>query len=416
MTEKFNWQFAALIGCAGILTNTFWVAFNAYVPIFLQSGHPLAETTTIAGFALSPFVANFIMTWDNIVHIFLNPWVGARSDRTWGRFGRRKPYLLIGFPIALVGFILIPYATSIAALMLFIMLTNFGTGLYRAPLRAWAGDFYAPTDRAKGESMLHLMGGVALIVVAVVGGRLFDSAGRAAPFWLTVGLMVVVFALIVLRVQEKEQVADSEVASSSADRQLSFLDFLKTLREPQNRNILWLSISILCYVAGHAALQANLGPFGVFEVNLTAGRAAQFLGFAALVYIVTAVPSSLLATRFGARRVMLAGTILYAVSAWLILQFAIDERSYLPPLLFTGFAWALVAVNGLPLMLNFGLRERAGLFTGLFFFAHQFANILGPLFAGGLIAYFDTQRMMLAFVTGAMLLAFVSLLQIKEST
>ena len=50
----------------------------------------------------------FIMTWDNIINIFVQPWVGNRSDHTWNRFGRRKPWILIGLPIALLGFRLNP--------------------------------------------------------------------------------------------------------------------------------------------------------------------------------------------------------------------------------------------------------------------------------------------------------------------
>ncbi len=408
MIEKFNWRFAALIGCAGILTNTFWVAFNAYVPIFLQSGHPLAETTTVAGFALSPFIANFIMTWDNIVHMFLNPWVGALSDRTWGRFGRRKPWLLLGFPIALVGFILIPYATSIAAIMLFIMLTNFGTGLYRAPLRAWTGDFFAPADRARGDSLVHVMAGLAVVAVSIVGGRLFDNIGRTAPFWLTVGLMLAVFALVVLRVQE-----DEGTATTKQDAPTSFLTFLRTLRQPHNRRVLWAASGVMCVVSAHAAFQANLTPFSVFELNVTTGRAGQLLGIAALIYIATALPSGLLATRFGARRVMLTGATLYGVSALLIMQFATDERSFLLPFLLTGFAWALVSVNALPLILNFDTSGRSGLFTGLFFFAFQLGNILGPLLAGAAISLFDSQRMMLAFVVVGMSLAFFAFYRVE---
>ena len=99
------------------------------------------QNAQVAGFALGPTLAYFIMTWDNILHMFLTPWAGAKSDTTWNRFGRRMPWVLVGLPLALIGFVLIPYATSLAAIMLFILLANFGTGIFRAPVRAWLGDF-----------------------------------------------------------------------------------------------------------------------------------------------------------------------------------------------------------------------------------------------------------------------------------
>ena len=49
------------------------------------------------------------MTWDNIINMFLQPWVGSRSDRTHTRFGRRKPWLMLGAPLAAFFFILVPF-------------------------------------------------------------------------------------------------------------------------------------------------------------------------------------------------------------------------------------------------------------------------------------------------------------------
>jgi Na+/melibiose symporter-like transporter len=42
------------------------------------------------------------------MNMFFQPWVGARSDRTRSRFGRRKPWLMAGAPIAALFFILVP--------------------------------------------------------------------------------------------------------------------------------------------------------------------------------------------------------------------------------------------------------------------------------------------------------------------
>jgi len=52
---------------------------------------------------LSGLVTGFILTWDNIINMFFQPWVGARSDQTRSRFGRRKPWLMLGAPLAVMG-------------------------------------------------------------------------------------------------------------------------------------------------------------------------------------------------------------------------------------------------------------------------------------------------------------------------
>lgn len=408
--NQFNWRSILLLGSMGIIANTIWVAFNAFVPIFLQAGHPLAPSAAVTGLALSPLVANFIMTWDNILHMLVSPWIGARSDSTWTRFGRRKPWLLIGFPITLLGFTLIPFASSVVTIMLFILLTNAGTSLYRAPIRAWVGDFFSPENRSKAESLSHLIGGIIAILVAYLGGRLFDTVNRSAPFLLASGIVLCAFVTAVLFVQETRP-----LATAKPQQQTTLESLTSALRGPQRWNIAWVAIATLCFNAAHAAFQANLAPFNVFELNINAGRSVQLLGIATILYTLTAVPAGLLATRFSARRVMLAGILLYTLSALTILQVAVDERSFLIPFLLTGLSWALIWVNALPLMLNLDTQDRPGLFTGLYFVAFQLANIVGPLCAGGLIALFDTQRAMLGFVVVAMLAAYAALFRVKES-
>ena len=86
-----------IIGLGFFTTGITWSLFNAYVPIFL-------------GYFGIPFVLiGFIMTLDNISAITLQPYIGAKSDKTWSeRFGRRIPYLLVGIPLAAFFFALIP--------------------------------------------------------------------------------------------------------------------------------------------------------------------------------------------------------------------------------------------------------------------------------------------------------------------
>ena len=65
--------------------------------------HILLREEAAAGLAAGRFFAKylsglilligFIMVWDNLLNMFLQPWVGARSDRTRSRLGRRKPVL-----------------------------------------------------------------------------------------------------------------------------------------------------------------------------------------------------------------------------------------------------------------------------------------------------------------------------------
>ncbi len=76
--QPFPWRRTFVLGFGFFGISIVWPLFNSLVPPFLED---LGLTTIVIG---------FIMTWDNIINMFFQPWVGSRSDRTRMRFGRRK--------------------------------------------------------------------------------------------------------------------------------------------------------------------------------------------------------------------------------------------------------------------------------------------------------------------------------------
>jgi maltose/moltooligosaccharide transporter len=190
-TKTFPWGRTILLGFGFLGLSIIWPIFNQFIPLFLQAGNPEFEKQLLAqghllpaitGFGLPPALAMFIMTWDNIINIFVQPWAGAKSDQTWNRFGRRKGWILLGAPVALVGFISIPLAKTVLAIMTFILITNFGMALFRSPTAAWLGDLYKPDQRSQANGIINMLGGLGGLMAYFGGGFLFNALGRMAPF------------------------------------------------------------------------------------------------------------------------------------------------------------------------------------------------------------------------------------------
>lgn len=59
-----------------------------------------------------PNKLGFFFILPPLAGMIVQPLVGKYSDRTWNRFGRRMPYLLIGAPAAAIVLILLPNAGS----------------------------------------------------------------------------------------------------------------------------------------------------------------------------------------------------------------------------------------------------------------------------------------------------------------
>lgn len=110
--------------------------FNHFVPVFLRE------------WGLTATLISFVLTWDNYLNMFMQPLVGQLSDNTHTRFGRRKPWVMGGAPIALTAFLFVPLAPSALAMMVAIFLTNFGNALFRSPGVALIGDLYPQANAA----------------------------------------------------------------------------------------------------------------------------------------------------------------------------------------------------------------------------------------------------------------------------
>lgn len=420
MEEKkgfpYGKTFVVAFGFLGI--TIVWSVFNAYIPIFLQAGNPEfiqqlldagREIPDVKGFGLAPAVAFFVMTWDNIINVFVQPWAGAKSDKTWNRFGRRKPWILIGAPIAAIAFIFIPLANTVLAVMVFILLTNFGMALFRSPTVAWLGDLFSPVERSKANGVINLMGGLGAAIALFGGGYVFDTYGRFWPFLIGSVLMLVVLGFALLWVKEPEQIEAVE------EKKRGVLDNLREIWQAENRSGIYILLSILLWFVAYEALSTGLSSFAVFVLGISPGRASMITTLMAVSFILFAIPSGLIATRVGRRKTInigLIGLVVLFGSGYFFIQ---SEATLAVVLVLGGICWALVNVNSLPLVYDYGDERRIGAFTGLYYFSSQSAAILGPVLSGALVQSMGSQyRWLWVFSTVFMFLAWVAMRGVRD--
>lgn len=419
--RRFTYSKTFIVGFGFLGISIIWPIFNQYIPLFLQAGNPqfeaqlLAEGRAIpdiAGFGLGPSLALFIMTWDNLINIFLQPWVGAQSDRTWNRFGRRKPWILLGLPIAAIGFILLPFAPTALALAAFILITNVGMALFRSPTVAWLGDLFPPDDRSKANGIINLMGGIGSLIAFLGGGYLFNNFGRAAPFIAGAILMVVALLVAVWRVREPRHLVEGD----DTEPVRSVMENLRLVAGRADRGGLYVLVGILLWFIAFNGLEAALSSFAVFSLGIAPGSASIYSASISLSFIVFALPAGLLGTSLGRRKVIMVGllglAVLFGVAFFLIQGAA----TFVVVLVVAGLFWAMVNVNSLPLVYDFGDERQIGAFTGLYYFSSQLAAVLGPTLGGIVVDVMgDQYRWMFPFSAIFMALALVVILRIRPT-
>ena len=417
--KKFNYGKTFLLGFGFLGISIIWPIFNQYIPIFLQAGNPEFERQLleagraipdIVGFGLAPSLAFFIMTWDNIINMFVQPWVGAKSDQTWNRFGRRKPWILMGAPVALLGFVFIPVAQSILAIAVFIFITSFGMALFRSPTAAWLGDLFEPNDRSKANGVINLMGGVGGLLAYFGGGILFNSFGRVAPF--VAGAIAMTVALVIVLIFVKEP---AKIETEASEEKPSVLENLRGVLDNPDRSGFYVLLGILFWFMAFNALETGLSSFAVFTLGMKAGTASIYAGLVTITFILFAVPAGSLGTKYGRGatiRVGLIGFMTLTLVGYFLIQ---NTITFAIVLVLIGAFWALVNVNSLPLVYDHGDEKRIGAFTGLYYLSSQFAAVLGPTLGGILVDTLNDQyRWLWLFAAVFMGVALVMMLRVKQ--
>jgi len=138
-----------------------------------------------------------------VTGLLIQPLIGAMSDGTWTRFGRRKPYFLFGALIASIAVLFMPYAPHLWMVVGLFWILDAGMNTAMEPYRALVGDKLNKKQRTVGyavqTSMLAggqmLAGLMPLIMLAV--GVSAETDGRSIPDIVKYSFVIGVVAILV---------------------------------------------------------------------------------------------------------------------------------------------------------------------------------------------------------------------------
>lgn len=370
---KFNYGKIFVLGFGFFGVSVIWSVYNAFVPIFLSEK-----------FGLAPALIGFFMTLDNIAALFIQPPVGAWSDRLRSPIGRRMPFILIGAPISALAFGIIPIA---AVLPLFVACTStllLSMALWRTPVVALMPDVTPSPKRSQANGIINFMGGVGAIIAFLLGSTLYKQNPNF-PFWMGSGLVIIAAALVLIFVREPKEYGKTET-------QPSMFESLKEVWKDQDKSAFRLFLAIFSWFIGYNAIEAFFTLYSVHHLNLNEADGASILGHLSIFFVLFALVAGLVGARIGRRVTISLGLMLMTTLIVIILVLPADTLAApvtkLPvlgtvrvisiPMMLAGVAWALININSLPMVVDLVENTRIGTFTGLYYLFSTLAAIAGP--------------------------------------
>jgi maltose/moltooligosaccharide transporter len=417
---KFSYGKVFLLGFGFFGVSVIWGVYNAFVPIFLANK-----------LGLEPAFIGFFMTLDNIAALFIQPPVGAWSDRLRTPIGRRLPFILAGAPITALAFGLIPIA---AVLPLFVACTStllLSAALWRTPVVALMPDITPSEKRSQANGIINFMGGIGTIIALQTGGMLYKIS-PAFPFWLGSALVVIAALIVFLFIKEPKDYLDTN------EPQPSMIESLREVLNDEEKSGARILFAIFFWFIGYSAVETFFTLYAQEHLGINAGDGATLLSVFPLFFVLFAIPSGFIAARTGRRVAISFGLILVAII--LALFYILPAGTLLRPisplplvgipltedgprmltvagvmLIFGGIGWAFVNINSLPMVVELTTAARIGTFTGLYYLFSTLSAIVGPNVNGWAIQLTnDNYNIIMLIAPFFMLVALVIMLGVRR--
>ncbi|MBI9050403.1 MAG: MFS transporter [Anaerolineaceae bacterium] len=323
--SKRSWIIMAALALTGQIA---WAVENAWFNTFVFdtiTPDPRPVAWMVAASAITATLTTLLM--------------GTLSDRTKSRWGRRKPYILIGYVLWGLSTILFPMVSyikvaSMAVVMVVVadsIMTFFGSTANDAAFNAWTADIATSSNRGRVEGVLNFSLFLAQIVSMVAAGMLIDSFGYFI-FFYSLGGIVMLIGLVAGSLLQDAPAIESDEPRPPFWQEFTELFKIDVLKENKNLFILLLFIMV-----SNIGMQVSLPYLIVYLENFVGVTKTEFSiigGSVMLGSAIFAIPFGILADRWNKKR-MIAVAIIVSSLGGILLSIV----KTLPLLALTGLLW-----------------------------------------------------------------------------
>ena len=369
------WQiFNMNVGFLGI-QYSFGLQQTAINPIFLYLGAPeeMLPILNIAG---------------PVTGLLVQPIIGAMSDKTWSsRWGRRKPYFLIGALLGSLCLFVFPHSPVLWFAVGLLWILDVGNNMAMEPYRAFVGDKLPEKQLSLGFQMQSLFVGAGILLAngSIVlfqywfGGESVEVAATI-PQWLYYSFYIGAFLSLTtilwsvfktpeIPPSEEELVEINAIKSLSLSQRISqpFSEIAEAIKKMPN--FMWRisAVYLFQWYALFIYWQFTTPLFKLtlgFSTSEAASQAAKMSLTYNIVTMVVALALVPLTLRFGGKKIYAFSLIGTAIALFAI-PYISDPMLVLAPMILFGIGWA--AMMGIPYTMVSKIvpQDKRGVYMGI---------------------------------------------------
>ncbi len=374
-----------------------------------------------------------------ITGMIIQPIIGYMSDRTWNRFGRRRPYFLVGAFLTSIALILMPNAPHLATFIapMFIgggllMIMDASINISMEPFRALVADKLPEEQHTLGFSVQTLLIGIGAVVgswLPYIMGNWFGISKDAGSdgivpdnvvFSFYFGAAVLIFTILWTVFTTSEYPPDQlDAEEAEAEKPKKFFIPPIMLKLLLVQFFSWFALfSMWVYTTPAVALRF----YGTADANSAAFQEAGnwvgilfgiYNGISAVIALLLPVVAKKLSKKITHSLALLIGGL--SLLSFLIFK---DDKALILPMIGIGIAWGSILAMPYAMLASSIPPKKMGIYMGLFNMSITIPQIISGIFSGLILKYFFADNPILCIVMAgvSMILGAISALFIKEKS
>ncbi len=371
--------------------------------------------------------------------LLVQPIIGYMSDRTWGRWGRRKPYFTVGAILATLALFAMPHSSALwmAAGLLWILDASINISM--EPFRAFVGDLLPEEQINRGYTMQSMFIGIGNVIAAVLPTAILaifgtgENIGGVPPYLVAVfsigALCYISAVLYTVRTTKEYPPQDLAAFEKMKKETAGFMHgveevFSNIFKMPSTMRqvalvqfFTWPGLFLMWFYFTPAVARDILGAPDTNSPLYSEGVAWGNICFGLYSAVCFAFSFWLpkIADRYGRKYTHM---LCLAAGALGLLYVGMAPGKYwlLLSMLGVGIAWASILSMPYAMLASTLPQNKLGVYMGIFNFFIVLPEIIATLFFGWIMDHVLDNNRLAAVMVGGGLLAFASLLclQIRE--
>ena len=391
-----------------------------------------------------------------LMGLIVQPIIGHYSDKTWGRFGRRKPYFLVGAILASLGLVLMPQADIFIAFLPalwvgagFLMIMDASFNIAMEPFRALVGDNLRTDQRTLGFSVQTALIGFGAVIGSWLPYALTNwfgisnetSAGIVPVnlIWsFIIGAIILILSILVtvsttgeyspeeLEIFEDEQGHREAIQKDISTEKSSLFDIFDDFKKMPTtmRQLSWVQFFSWFGLFGMWVFSVPAIAQHIYGLPYTDSKSIAYqnagdwvgilFGIYNLVSAFYAFALPYIAQKIGRKKTHAISLIIGGIGL-LSIYIMPDKNWLILSMIGVGIAWASILAMPYAILAGSISPKKMGVYMGIFNFFIVIPQIINALIGGPLVKYaYNNEAIFALMISGISFLIAAALVYIVK--